>query len=135
MSGVLSFYIGSAIIEWTGRWIGGKARVDKIRCACAWPVIVQMAILLVICLDLLVLGKVAFIHYSLVRDYSSFEVGYYWFSYFTKYALVLWGGIIFLKMLGQVQGFSAWKAFVNCMILPSIIIVPIMIYLVLDYLL
>ena len=37
IAGIIALYIGSALIRWTGSWIGGKASSQTIRAAMAGP--------------------------------------------------------------------------------------------------
>jgi Yip1-like protein len=39
IAGIIALYIGSALIRWTGHWIGGKASARTIRAAMAWSTV------------------------------------------------------------------------------------------------
>ena len=38
----------------------------------------------------------------------------------------MWAFVVFLKCLGQVQGFSAWKALGNTLLVVPVILLPIL---------
>jgi hypothetical protein len=43
----------------------------------------------------------------------------------------VWAIVIFLKALGQVQGFSAWKALGNTLLASLVVLVPLALFVVL----
>ena len=123
--GIIGLYISGALVKWTGGWIGGEGTSEEIRAAIAWgavPKIITNIILLIP--TLLIFG----------RDlYSSYIPPIPGVKFFTIPLLLLgsiggiWSLVVGLKCLGEVQGFSAWKALLNSILAGIVIFVPLII--------
>jgi hypothetical protein len=123
--GVLTLYIGSYVLQWTGRWIGGEGSLTTIRTALGWanvPMVFHLAITLFM---IPVLGQVLF-RSEEAKVQLLGAGGSMAFLLYGLAALVLgiWSFVILLKGLGEVQGFSAWKAWGNVILalLPVVVL-------------
>lgn len=123
--GIVKLYMGGALLRWTGGWLGGTASPKHIRAAMAWssvPAIWGM----ILWIPLLALfGSELFTTETPTMDANEYMM----------YALIglgligvgieVWAFVAFLKCLGQVQGFSAWKALGNTLLSLLIIVLPV----------
>lgn len=103
--GCLRLWLGSIFLSWTGRWVDGNATRQQIMPAIAWPQIIFIPanLLLAVPASLLLLG---------VLDLEAFEV---WMPLGSLLGITgfIWAGVVYLKCLGEAQGFSAWMALAN----------------------
>ncbi len=108
--GIFSLYVGAAILSWTGKWIGGNAPVLNIRAAIAWSSVPFILALVLWVPQVLLFGREMFRTETPRMDASPNLV--------LAFAVIgigvgIWHVVVFLKCLGQVQGFSAWRALTN----------------------
>jgi hypothetical protein len=130
IGGIIGFYIGGALIHWTGKWIGGKASSQDIRAAIAWS-----AVPIIWALILWIPGLVLFGQELFTTEMPSIDADPSLALIFLGFAAIeiivgIWAFVVFLKCLGQVQGFSAWKALGNAILPGLIIIVPIVLIVI-----
>ena len=59
--GILALYIGSYVIQWTGRWIGGEGSLPEIRTALGWAGVPMVLHLVITLLMIPVLGRMLFL--------------------------------------------------------------------------
>lgn len=123
--GVLTLYISSALIAWTGRWIGGSAPSRHIRTAMAWAGVPVVAALVLWVIAIAVLGDEMFttamprVEANLGLAFLTMALG------LAIFALGVWSLILLLKCVGEVQGFSAWKAMGNVLLGGLVIVLPL----------
>ncbi|MCM1992217.1 Yip1 family protein [Oceanirhabdus seepicola] len=115
IGGILSLYLFSGIIKWIGKSLGGQAEGDEIRAAIAYgsvPFIMTSALSIP---ALLVFSKYISTNYS-------------WFILFAIIQFVgsIWTIVVGLNCLGEVQGFSVWKALINKVLAGLIILISIL---------
>jgi len=115
--GICGLYVCAAVVRWTGLWIGGQASALHIRAAIAWsslpvvwiaPLWLPMAALY---------GQELFTNKAPALDATlggqpAMALSLLCF-YLAGFVAELWAFVLLLKSLGQVQGFSAWKALGN----------------------
>lgn len=123
--GILSLYIGSALVAWTGRWIGGSAPPHHIRTAMAWagvPVVAGLVLWIVV---IAVLGEEMF---TTPMPQTEASLGLALFAILCGIALFVlgvWSLVLLFKSVGEVQGFSAWKAMGNVLLGGLAFILPL----------
>jgi hypothetical protein len=111
--GIVVLYIWGALLRWTGKWLGGKATPENIRAAVAWSSIPKVWALALWIPGLAIFGQDLFTSDTSMLDesiallYTAMVLGAIWVT------IWIWTFVVFLKCLGQVQGFSAWKALSN----------------------
>jgi hypothetical protein len=76
--------------------------------------------------ELLLFGKELFTKETPIIDDSTLLTTLYFILAGIEVILGVWAIVVFLKCLGEVQGFSAWKALGNYLLLCLVIIVPIL---------
>lgn len=118
ISTITFLYINSAVIRWTGKWLGGRASAKNIRTATAWsfvPILwaslLWMPFLALTCQQLLPIGwsdNPTLVALSLIQGGAG-----------------IWTFFIFLQGLSLVQRFSVWKAFGNTLLAWLIMAIPI----------
>ena len=113
--GVVILYLGAYLIRWTGGWMGGTASLVSIRAAYAWsslPKILSGILLLAAWgVAALMPGPIAGMDLAVILMIVT---------------LAVWGVVLHCHCLGEVQGFSAWKALANSILALLLGIVPIM---------
>lgn len=130
--GVIGLYISGFLVSWTGKWIGGQASSSDIRIALAWaqiPIIWTVGIWIP---EILIFGQELFMSPDengliLTAPYAFFAVGFF----IVKVTASLWAFVLLLKSVGQVQGFSVWKALWNLMIPGLLFLIPVMLITIL----
>jgi hypothetical protein len=126
LGGVISLYIGGALLRWTGNWIGGRAEARDIRSANAWSSVLAIWAMLLWLPELLFFGKEMFTTETPNVDASISLTILFWAFAAIEVILGVWTLVVFLKCLGEVQGFSAWKALGNCVLVGLVFLVPIL---------
>ncbi|MDD9825071.1 MAG: YIP1 family protein [Gammaproteobacteria bacterium] len=136
---MIGLYISAAFIRWTGVWIGGRASKVSIRAAIAWsfvPIIWVAPLSFLTVVLFATVGQVSGDGASPLLGFSrAFFVGVAGVAGVTGFVAELWSFVLLLKSLGEVQGFSAWKALGNLMLsallfLIVIVVVSFVVYLV-----
>lgn len=117
--GCLRLWLGSFFLAWTGRWLDGKATRQQMMPAMAWP---QVIFIPAACLF-------AAPSIFLLSGFLNVEVFEIWMPLASLIGITgfIWGGVVYLKCLGEAQGFSAWMAFANTILAAIMAIVLIFI--------
>lgn len=124
IGGIIGWYISSALLGWTGKWIGGAGSYQNIRAAVAWSSVPVIVSLLLLVPELWLFGKDLFTTETPRIDANLFG---YISLICLEIALAIWAFVLFLKMLGQVQGFSAWRSLGNVSLIVLVILVPVIV--------
>lgn len=122
--GYISLYILGGIVKWTGRWIGGTGVTTDITVALAWGSLPYIYTSILWIPDMIVYGKELF----MAQMQIDFSIGLIIYSYIRIAISIIasiWTIIIVTKCLGEVQGFSAWKALGNVILAGLVIVIPI----------
>lgn len=119
--GMLSITIGTALIYWTGKWIGGQGTFYPIRAAVSWSNVPNTVIIAT-------WGVLIFLFRNqlFVKGFPQETLGTPNLLLITVLMLLqltmsIWAIVILVKELAEVQGFSAWKGLLN-VIIPIVII-------------
>jgi hypothetical protein len=127
IGGILSLYLGGALVRWTGTWIGGVASSQNIRAALAWSSVPLIWALLIWIPELALIGDELFTSETPRMDASYTLLLAFLGLSLIELVIAIWTLVILLKSLGQVQGFSAWRALGNLLLSVLVIVVPILI--------
>jgi len=127
ISGIIYLYMGGALIRWTGSWIGGNSSSQNIRTAIAWsnvPVVWALPLWIPM---LFLFGQDLFTTEG--PDFESTpSLAFLWLGFWViQSAIGVWSAVALMKCLGQVQGFSAWKAFGNTILAGLVLVIPVVI--------
>jgi len=122
-AGVLGLYVGGALLRRTGSWIGGRASTENIRAAIAWSSVPTVWALLLWLPGLAIFGQEIFTTETPIINASTTRL--YLFGGFGLFGAIigLWAFVVFLMCLGQVQGFSTWKALGNLLISVGVLLI------------
>lgn len=129
VAAVLGFFLGfvaisisSALLKWTGTWLGGKGAYREIRAAVAWsnvPVAVDLILWLALAV---VFGAKVFTQDFGQIVYSQTANGFIFPAPrlligvgAIRLVLNIWSIVILLGGLSEVQGFSVFKAILNAL--------------------
>ena len=128
--GIVGLYIGGALLRWTGGWLGGRASMEQVRAAIAWSSVPLIWALPLWIPELVLFGQDLFTSATPRLDANPpLAVALIGFG-LVELVVGLWAIVVFLKCLGQVQGFSAWRALGNALlaflIFFTAILVPIL---------
>ena len=125
LMGVFSLWLGSVLLRWTGSWIGGQADSRRIRSALAWSNVPQIWSLLLWFPAIFFFGAELFTKATPVIDASAALSGLYFGFSLGTVVVGVWSFVVFLHSLGEVQGFSAWKALGNATLAVLAILIPL----------
>jgi hypothetical protein len=125
VGGIITLYLAGVLLRWTGSWLGGKASTEHIRAAIAWSNVPTVWALLLWIPELAIFGGEMFTTETPRLDANVGLAFLLLFLIAVEVAIGLWAFVVFLKSLGQVQGFSAWKALGNGLLALLSIVVPI----------
>jgi uncharacterized membrane protein YsdA (DUF1294 family) len=122
---ILGIYVRTDLFWWTGKWIGGKADASEIRAAVTWSYLPLCASLILWIPQLVIFGTESFTTESPRLDESiGLEVAFVGFTA-AKLALLGWSFVILFNCLGEVQGFSTWRAVGNYLLALLLVAVPV----------
>lgn len=119
-------YVALSFFAWllhvTGRWIGAVGSFQTIRSAVAWSNVPNSVTCLAWLVLLGVFGGQVFCRGFSEMSFVGYQAGVVFLVFLVQSIVSIWGFIILLKALGEVQGFSAWKALLN-VIIPFVIVI------------
>lgn len=123
--GVVSVYLGAFLLALTGRWIGGRGSRAELRAAVAWAQVPVALSLLLWVPELALVGREMFTAETPeLDDNPAAAIGLFLFG-LAELTLGVWSLVLLLKCVGEVQGFSAWKALGNLLLAGLILFVPL----------
>lgn len=111
--GWICFYIFTGLLLWTGRWIGGKAKFKEARAAVAWPNVTGIVGILTWIALIITFQGGLFVSTFDQMQFMGTELTVVLATSLCQAIVSVWAFVIFLHALGEVQGFSAWKALLN----------------------
>jgi hypothetical protein len=121
--GIAVLYLNGIVFRWTSGLLGGTATRTEVRAAVAWsqvPSIVAGAITLAALLTGAIAPPVSGVSGGLKPSSQLVELG------LLNGILTLWGFIVLLKCLAEVNRFSAWRA-LGAILIPLVILVVIIV--------
>ena len=107
IGGVLALYLWGFLLRLTGSWLGGTAEANSARAALAWSQVPTVGKLVLWIPYYATYGPELFSTHQPQMDANPFPA---LAVSLLALALALWGFVILLKCLGEVHGFSAWRA-------------------------
>lgn len=126
IGGIISLYIGGALYRWSGSWLGGQASSEEVRAAIAWssvPIIFTLPLWIP---ELLLFGEEMFTKATPKLNANPL-LGIVLLGFVAVEVIVgIWAFVVFMKGLGEVQKFSAWKALGSVILGTLVIFVPIL---------
>lgn len=92
--GIVNLYVGGWLYRLTGGWLGGVGTFTDLKCAVGWgnyPMIIAN-----------IVGLIAYFFITHPAVFLTIAI--------IHFALVIWGIIILLNLVGEAHRFSTWKA-------------------------
>lgn len=129
VTGIIGLYIGGALIRWTGSWLGGQATSQSVRAALAWASVPVIWALLLWIPELAIFGQEMFTSETPVLAQSPSKALVLMGFGLVQIVIGIWAIVVMLKCIGQVQGFSAWKALGNLVLAALLLTVPVLVLL------
>ena len=127
LMGIFGLWLGGMLLRWTGRWLGGQADSRRIRTALAWANVPMVWSLLLWIPAILLFGAELFTKATPIIEASSrLSALYLVFSIGTA-GIGVWSFVVLLHALGEVQGFSAWKALGNSLLAMLVVLIPLIV--------
>lgn len=130
---LIPYYIVTALLKWTGTWLGGKARYKEIRAAYVWGGIPYWVLMIIASSVQVPIFYRSVLFLDMIDGYDMFlpsairsflwKLGLY---LLITLAVMVFGIVIGSKSLSEVQGFSALRAFGNYIIALAIPFVIVM---------
>lgn len=114
--GMLSITISAFLLQWTGKWIGGKGNFLSIRASVAWANVPNIINILMWLILVGYFKKAVFTDTFGQTQFVGKEIYFATSIFLVQTVMSVWSFIILIKSLGQVQGFSAWKGLFNVLI-------------------
>jgi hypothetical protein len=126
IGGLIGLYVIGFLMHWTGRWIGGQASTQHIRSAVAWSSVPMIWALLIWIPKLMLFGQELFTSSGANIESNPFILSTVVGFGILETVISVWAFVVCLHCLGQVQGFSAWRALVNSILAGLIVVGPIL---------
>jgi hypothetical protein len=120
--GMLGISITSALIFWTGKWIGGKGIFPHIRAAVTWSNVTSVVTSLFWLILVGTFGVNVFYREFPNMPFTGSDAVLVSFIFLLQFIISVWSLVLLCKGLGQVQKFSAWKGLLN-VIIPFVLFV------------
>jgi hypothetical protein len=114
--GVIGISVTSALLFWTGKWIGGNASFLQVRCAVSWSNVTNVATILLWAILLIHFRDQVFCDAFVQSPFTKPELLLVGGFFILQFVISVWSFILLLHAIGEVQGFSAWKALLNVVI-------------------
>jgi hypothetical protein len=122
--GMIGISIATWLLHFTGNWIGGKGNFLTIRTAVTWSNVPNIVTILMWVVLLSVFGGSVFNRMFSETHFIGYQAGIVFIVFLLQAIVSIWGFIILIQGLAEVQGFSAWKGLLNILI-PFVIVVAI----------
>ncbi len=120
--GWIGITVTTALLFWTGKWIGGTGRFDTVRTAVAWSNVPNIITTITWVALIAVFGTQLFCKDFAETPFFGYEAGTVFLVFLLQSIASIWGFIMLLNGLSEVQGFSLWRAVLN-VIIPFLIVV------------
>ena len=122
--GVISVYLWAALLRWTGRWIGGQGSTVTLRAALAWASVPMITAGVLLIPVVLIAGKEFFTEETPLLDQRPTLALVLLPLILAQIVAAFWTVVAMCKTIGQVQGFSAWKALGNSALAGLVVAAP-----------
>ena len=117
-------YLLAGVLRWTGRFLHGQAGGKEIRAAIAWSNVPLIASLALFALQLPLFGEELFLSHTPRIDADPWlQLSLVGFG-LLRLTLGLWGAVVFVLALAEVQRFAIWRALVNVVLMAVAVLAP-----------
>ena len=132
--GIISLYISSFLMVWTGKWINGKSSYEHMRAALAWAYIPILWGMLMYLLQIPLFGSELFSSLTPTLSASGLLTSLFIVLSLLGITFDIWSFSLSLKTVSEVQGFSVWKALLNMVLVLLVVLIPLLIILTIYFL-
>ncbi len=116
VGGLLSLYLWSILISWTGTWLKGRAAPREIRTVLAWASVPAVWALGLWIPEIAIFGEELFAtEMPRVDESSTLTLALIGFG-IVETVVVVWTFVLLARSIAEAQGFGAWKGFANLLI-------------------
>jgi hypothetical protein len=122
--GIIGISISAWLLHVTGRWIGGKGDFQGIRATVAWSNVPNIVSILMWIVLMGVFGTQIFNRDFSEGQFIGYQAGVLFLVMLVETIVSVWGIVILLNALSEVQKFSIWRAIAN-VIIPFVAVVAI----------
>ena len=113
LAGALLLYLKAWLLRRTGHWLGGRASAEHLRAAIAWSSLPNVVTLVLWVPALAVFGSELFAT-EMPCLLESPRLLVVFAGLAALHAIMgIWSFVLYLHCVGEVQGFSVWKALLN----------------------
>jgi hypothetical protein len=131
--GWITYYLYSALISWTGKWIDGKGNTDSILRVLSYALIPSILSLLLLIPQIIIYGNEIFKSDGDIISGGIVSNIIVYGSMILEFALGIWSLVLCVIGISEVQKLSIGKSILN-LILPAIVIMtPILIIVLIIY--
>jgi hypothetical protein len=124
IGGLVFLYLGGALLQWIGRWLGGLATMAEVRAALAWSSVPNIFGLAIWLPALALLGSDLFTATAPRVAAQPLLALVLLALAAIKLFLGVWSTLLTLWCLSEVQQFSVWRALGSVLLAGLILIVP-----------
>jgi hypothetical protein len=110
IAGLIGLYLYGWLFRVTGRWLGGQAYPIEVRAALAWSAVPQIWGAILQLLKLILIAYVLYANATNTYVSGSTFLTTVGIFFLFEFLIGIWSIIVYLKSLGEVHGFSAWRA-------------------------
>ena len=122
--GVIGISICACLLQIVGKWLGGQGNFQTVRASVAWSNVPNFVTIVMWIVLLGVFGGQVFNKDFSQMSFIGYEAGVVFLVMLIETIVSIWGFIILINALAEVQGFSIWKALLN-VIIPFVVVVAI----------
>jgi hypothetical protein len=113
IGGLLGLYLGGWLFRHAGKWFGGRADSEEVRAAIAWSAVPVVTTLPIGLFQVFFFGKDLFTKDGPKISFSDSSGIVLLATGLIQLILSVWTIVLFLRCLGEVHRFSAWKALLS----------------------
>lgn len=126
ISGLITLWISSHLIRWTGGWLGGSAPREHIKAAIAWGSVPAVCALVFWILQLFIVGSEMFTSITPVLDTEVWRLVTAMALGLLQLGLGVWSFVLICNTIAEVQSYrSAWRGFGNILLAGCVVGIPI----------
>jgi hypothetical protein len=121
-AGAIAYSFMAWLFHLTGKLFKGRASFTQVRAAVSWPYVTNMATIVTWLILIGTFGQMLFKNDFAAHQFVQNERLIVLFCSILQLVAAVWGFVIFLQALSQVQGYSIWMAILNAILMIIILI-------------
>lgn len=111
--GSIGFFISTALITWTGKWLGGKGSFPEVRCAVSWTNATNLITVLIWLFLIFQFRQIVFYEGFLRMPMTVSESVWIGTYLLVQMTVSIWSFILLVLGVSEVHAFSIWKSLLN----------------------